>query len=68
MHLLLLVVVLIVTVVGLAYLVGFRIGSESNAAELQRIKLEAVRAQREIHNLVAAGFAALADEVVRRRR
>ena len=66
-HLLILVLVLVGIVVCCSYLLGYRLGSESRAAELQRIRLDASRAQHEIHRLTATAFAALADEVVRRR-
>lgn len=55
------------TIVVLAFLLGFRLGGESWFVESQRIKAEAAASERELHSLTRAAFVAMADEASRRK-
>ncbi len=49
------------------FLLGFRLGGDGNATELNRVRVEAAQAQRELHNLTRQAFVAMAEAVERRR-
>ena len=54
--------------VGIAYLLGFRLGSEDATDELARVRLEAARAERQIHDLTRQAFISMAEHVEEHRK
>ena len=54
-------------VIGLAFLLGFRLGGQSWASEVDRVRAEAAAAERKLHELTRAAFVAEAEEAERRR-
>lgn len=54
-------------VVVLAFLLGFRLGSESWAGDVQRVRAQAALAERQMHDLTRAAFVAMAEEAEARR-
>jgi hypothetical protein len=58
---------MLVLVLGLAFLLGFRLGGESSLSELTRIRAQASEAAREMHELTRAAFVAMAEEAQVRR-
>lgn len=48
--------------VGVVFLLGFRLGGESWLAELTRVKAEAAVAERQLHTLTRQAFVAMAEE------
>ena len=58
----------VVTVICLTFLLGFRLGGHSAWAEAQRVRAQAARAERELHDLTRSAFVAMAEEVDRQRR
>ncbi len=58
---------LLTIAVGLSYLLGFRLGGEQSGSELVRVRLEAARSEREIHDLTRQAFVAMAKHVERRK-
>jgi len=63
----LLILLLLSLVVVLAFLLGFRLGGDSWAAEARRVRSRAAVASREMHDLTRAAFVAMAEEAERRR-
>lgn len=62
---------LFVAVIALAaalFLLGFRLGAEESAGELTRVRMEAARAERQLHDLTRSAFIAMAEEAQRHRR
>jgi uncharacterized membrane protein YciS (DUF1049 family) len=57
-------VVLVLTV----FLLGFRLGGDHWQAELTRVRLEAVRAERQLHDLTRQAFVAMAERAGQLRR
>ncbi len=58
----------VIAVVGLTFLLGFRLGGQSAWAESQRVRAQAAAAQRELHNLTRSAFVAMSEEAQRQRR
>lgn len=58
----------VLALVGLVFLLGFRLGGQSAWAESQRVRAQAAAAERELHNLTRSAFVAMAEEVDRQRR
>jgi hypothetical protein len=59
------VVILVVTVAALGaclFLLGFRLGGGHAQAELAEVRLVAVAAQRELHDLTRKAFTAMAEQ------
>ncbi len=54
--------------VGVVFLLGFRLGGESWLAELTRVKAEAAVAERQLHTLTRQAFVAMAEEADAQRR
>lgn len=50
------------------YLLGFRLGGHAWTSETHRIRAEAARAERELHELTRTAFVAMAEEAQRHRR
>lgn len=63
-----LLVASVALIVLLSFLLGFRIGGHSWAEEAERVRLEAARAQKELHDLTRAAFVAMAEQADQRRR
>ncbi len=61
-------IITVVVVVGLTFLLGFRLGGQSSWAEAQRVRAQAAAAQRELHNLTRSAFVAMSEEAERQRR
>jgi uncharacterized membrane protein YciS (DUF1049 family) len=68
MTLTLLLVLALLALAASVFLLGFRLGGEHWLAELNRVRLEAARAERQIHDLTRQAFVAMAEEVERHRR
>lgn len=64
---LLLVILLVAALVGLTFLLGFRLGGQSWLAELHEVRAEAAAAERQLHDLTRSAFVAMAEEAERRR-
>jgi uncharacterized membrane protein YciS (DUF1049 family) len=64
----LLFVLALVTLVLVVFLLGFRLGGEHWQAELTRVRLEAARAERQVHDLTRQAFVAMAERVEQVRR
>lgn len=54
-------------VIGLAFLLGFRLGGQSWLAETTRVRAEAAAAERQLHDLTRSAFVAMAEEAQRHR-
>lgn len=54
--------------VGVVFLLGFRLGGESWLAEPTRVKAEAAVAERQLHNLTRQAFVAMAEEAQAQRQ
>ena len=65
--LLLLLLVASGCVVGLAFLLGFRLGGQSWLAEATKVRAEAAAAERQLHDLTRSAFVAMAEEAQRHR-
>lgn len=52
----------VAALVGVVFLLGFRLGGESWLAELTRVKAEAAAAERRLHDLTREAFVAMAEE------
>lgn len=61
-------VLTVIAVVGLSFLLGFRLGGQSWSAELHRVRAEAAVAERHLHDLTRSAFVAMAEEAEQARR
>lgn len=52
----------------LAFLLGFRLGGDHWQAELARVRAEAARAERRLHDLTREAFLQMAATIERQRR
>jgi hypothetical protein len=57
----------VAVIVGLVFLLGFRLGGQSWQSEAVRVRAEAAAAERELHDLTRSAFVAMAEEAQRRR-
>ncbi|HVF74605.1 MAG TPA: hypothetical protein VM938_06110 [Acidimicrobiales bacterium] len=57
-----LVVLLVLMVVMAMFLLGFRLGGDHWQSELLRVRLEAARAERQLHDLTRQTFVAMAEQ------
>lgn len=57
---------LVVVIVGLVYLLGFRLGGDHWLSELARVRMEAAQAQRRQHDVARDAFVAMSEAVERR--
>jgi hypothetical protein len=57
----------VLAIVGLVFLLGFRLGGHSWQSEALRVRAEAAAAERELHDLTRSAFVAMAEEAQRRR-
>jgi hypothetical protein len=57
----------VAVIVGLVFLLGFRLGGQSWQSEALWVRAEAAAAERELHDLTRAAFVAMAEEAQRRR-
>lgn len=62
-----LLVLLVLMVVMAMFLLGFRLGGDHWQAELTRLRLEAVKAERQMHDLTRQAFVAMAEHAERHR-
>jgi uncharacterized membrane protein YciS (DUF1049 family) len=65
-ELLVLIMVVVACLVGVVFLLGFRLGGERWQSELSRVRLEAAQAERQLHNLTRQAFMTMAEQVERR--
>jgi hypothetical protein len=63
--LLLTVTVLLVFALGV-FLLGFQVGGRFHMSELQRVRYEAAKAERQLHDLTRDAFVAMAEHPDRR--
>ncbi len=54
---------LLILVVALTFLLGFRVGGDRWSSELARVQTEAMDAQRQMHDLTREAFIAMAEHV-----
>ena len=53
--------------IAVVFLLGFRLGGDHWQKELLQVRTEAVRAERQLHNLTRQAFVAMAEQVERHR-
>ena len=68
MIILLVVLILLTVVIGLAFLLGFRLGGDHGQSEITRVRLEAAQAERRLSDLTRQSFIAMAEHAEQRRR
>jgi hypothetical protein len=61
MVLLILLVLTLAAFAAAVFLLGFRLGGDHWQAELTRVRLEAARAERQMHDLTRQAFVAMAE-------
>lgn len=61
-------VLTVIAVVGLSFLLGFRLGGHTWISEVHRVRAEAAAAERQLHDLTRSAFVAMAEEAERVRR
>jgi uncharacterized membrane protein YciS (DUF1049 family) len=66
--LLLLLLLALSALVLVVFLLGFRLGGDHWQAELLRVRLEAARAERQMHDLTRQAFVAMAERATPVRR
>jgi hypothetical protein len=66
--LVLVLVFAIVALSGALFLLGFRLGGGHWKGELSRVRMEAVHAEHQLHELTRQAFTTMAEESQRRRR
>lgn len=57
-----LLVLALVSLAAVVFLLGFRLGGDRWQAELTRVRLEAVHAERQVHDLTRQAFVAMAEQ------
>jgi hypothetical protein len=62
----LLLVLAVAAFAGALFLLGFRLGGEHWHAELTRVRLEAVQAERQLHDLTRDAFVAMTEAAEKR--
>jgi hypothetical protein len=68
MLLLVVAVIILAAVLGAAlFLLGFRLGADQWQGRLAQIRLEASKAERELHDLTRQAFVSMAEAAERRR-
>jgi len=50
------------------FVFGFHVGGEHWQSELTRVRMEAIQAERQLHNLTRQAFVAMAEEAQSRRQ
>ena len=66
-----LLIVVLVAVVALStalFLLGFRLGGDQWQSELAKVRLEAARAERQLHDVTRSAFVSMAEAAERRRK
>ena len=53
----------VLSLIGVIYVLGFHVGGEHWLSELARVRLEAARAERRLHDLTREAFVAMAEHV-----
>jgi hypothetical protein len=59
--------VMAVILVALVFILGFRLGGDHWQARLTQVRLEAARAERELHDLTRNAFVAMTEAAQERR-
>lgn len=67
MTVLLLLILSLLLLVAVVFLLGFRLGGDHWQAELTRVRMEAIRAERQMHDLTRQAFVSMAEHVERQR-
>ena len=67
LFLLLVLPLLFVALVSAVFLLGFRLGGDRDHAEVARVRVEAARAARRMHDLTREAFVSMAEHVEGRR-
>lgn len=62
------VLVLVVSLAGAAYLLGFQLGGQSSLEERTRMRIEAQHAARQMETVTRRAITAMLDEAQRRRQ
>lgn len=62
------VLMLVSALAAVVYLLGFRLGHESTHERVARVRLDAVDAERRIHELTRNAFVAMLEHVEQQRR
>ena len=60
-------VVVVLALGATLFLLGFRLGGGRWRAEVHRVRLEAIQAERQLHNLTRQAFVAMAEDAQERR-
>jgi hypothetical protein len=63
-----LLILTVVTLAVLTFVLGFRLGGEHWQARLTQVRLDAARAERELHNLTRNAFVAMTEVAQERRK
>lgn len=66
--LLITVLVAVLALGATVFLLGFRLGGEHWQSELAKVRLEAARAERQLHDLTRSAFIQMAEAAEQRRR
>jgi uncharacterized membrane protein YciS (DUF1049 family) len=61
----LLLILSIAALVGVVFLLGFRLGGEHWQSELARVRVEAAQAERQMHHLTREAFITMAEQAQR---
>jgi hypothetical protein len=65
--LLIIILLALAVLVGVVFLLGFRLGGESTQSELAEVRLQAMQAERRLHDLTRSAFVSMAEAVEQRR-
>ena len=62
-----LLTVALLALAGVVFLLGFQLGGDQWQSELMRVRIEAARAERQLHDLTRQAFVAMTEEAWRSR-
>jgi hypothetical protein len=62
-----LLLVAVLTIAGLLFLFGFRLGGAHWQTELAKVRMEAAQAERQLHDLTREAFVAMAERLEQNR-
>jgi hypothetical protein len=54
-------------IVGVTFVLGFRLGGDQGRSRLSEVRLEGARARRQMHELTRQAFVAMTEEAQRRK-
>ena len=66
-ELLILTIITAAALVGVIFLLGFRLGGEHWQSELTKVRPEAAQAEKQLHNLTRQAFVTMAGQVEQHR-